>query len=528
MQTKKETQTPKSGTSSTSSFWNMPDVSNASWLVAPMDLMKHRMQMQQSGKSTPTPIWNLQSLTNLSALMFPIDVMKQRLQTQQTRKAPTTPIWNIQTFYNAAWSPFEVVKQSLSMQPKPGHKPPAPVWAYPSIYSATWEVVKQQMTYAIPGLVMPFEVAKHHMKYGVQPPTSPTVQAVRRIYSNVSAYMPSMDAITQQIWNGANFLTVAATTSTCIVAVQSPVKTMSLSLVKNGTFLPPNSAGLSNIMGILYSGGKAGAATSLGRSIYVSGAKGGSKSTEEGIHEASREDGRKYAAVSYPYVLTMALGEVVVTNGPDTLGSLQKVPGLLPKDFVWKTPYNITKLMTGGAELKYASAIFNFGALCILEERIASGLPIQDKRAAHFASGMLSGMAAAMVTHPINSLREYGLVQFRVDNGRLHNVSTVKLCQELFYCFTSDPKAALKSFGNMSLKRVPINATLTGLIFAFVAGINETMGPEPLNVFARKPQTSSPGRTRQSMFGGSEATTPRIEEVVEEQTSEKDNSASPK
>lgn len=128
----------------------------------------------------------------------------------------------------------------------------------------------------------------------------------------------------------------------------------------------------------------------------------------------------------------------------------------------------------------------NFAALCILEERIAKGLPIQDKNVAHFTSGMFSGMAAAFFSYPFTSFKDYALVQSTVKDGRLQNANTIKLTQELFYCFISNPGASLKSFGAMALKQVPIRMGLTGVIFALVAGVGQTMGEEPLKKLFQK------------------------------------------
>ncbi|HHF7365070.1 TPA: hypothetical protein ACPSKY_000160 [Legionella bozemanae] len=499
MQTKRETQVPKTGQPPVTSLWSMPNLSNAPWLVTPLEVVKQKLQTQ---KTYQQPVWSVSSIFT-SAWYSPFEVVKQSLK---TTKQPS--VWSIPSWY----SPFEIVKQTLQTQ-KTKQQPVTPsVWNLPTIYP-------------FPG-IMPLDLLKQQVQTSkTKPSHKPETSGVGGLPGYAWSAMPSMETIQQQLWNGANFVTVALATSFSIVAVQSPVKTVLVNLSKSGNMVPTYQGGIWGFMRAMYAGTSASISGSVIRTGYVTGAKGGSKPLEEGIHEANKEEGKKYSATNYTYVMAMALGDILVTQIPESLSTLKKVPGLLPPDFVWKTPNNAWNLMMGGFIPRYCSGMVNFAALCILEERIAKGLPIQDKNVAHFTSGMFSGMAAAFFSYPFTSFKDYALVQSTVKDGRLHNVSTIKLTQELFYCFIENPGASLKSFGSMALKQVPIRMGLTGVIFALVAGVGETMGQEPLEKVVPKKCQPSPGKSKHSMFAPKE-TTPRIEEV--EETNEKDKSTSSK
>nr|WP_242602958.1 hypothetical protein [Legionella tucsonensis] len=482
------------------SLWSMHNLSNTPWLMTPFDVVKQKLQTQKTGYKPP--VWTFPdltkspwfpNLTNMPWMTTPLDVVKQRLQTPKTGQKPmTSPVWTLPSLINASWvpnlanmpgmtTPMDVVKQRLVQAPKTGHTPGAPV--------------------------TPMTV----------PPTPP----------QKPSWMPSMETVQRQLWSGANFVTVTLATCVSVVGVQSPVKTMLVNLSKNNTVIPTYSGGIWSLAKVMYAGTGASFSGSLVRSGYVTGAKGNSKPLEDGVHETGKEKSRKYVTVNYSYVAAMALGDILVTQIPESLSTLKKVPGLLPPDFTWKTLNNSWKLMMGGFIPRYGSGMVNFACLCVVEERIAKGLPIQDKNMAHFTSGMLSGMTAAVVSYPLTSFKDYTLVQSTVKDGRLHNANAIKLTQELFYCFISNPGASLKSFGSMALKQVPMRMGLTGIIFALVAGVGETMGSEPLaKVVPEKYQPSSPGKSRNSMFA-SKQTTPRIEEVQEE-TNEKDKNTGSK
>ncbi|MCE0723142.1 hypothetical protein [Legionella resiliens] len=487
MQTKKETQTPKTGQKTTTPIWSLPIVPIPG-LTMPLDVVKQKLQASKTGqKPGASPVWNFPNLTpapwfpDLSKMPWfstPFDIVKQRMQTPKVKQqSGTTPVWSMPNFFPTSWfiTPLDVVKHNLQSQKSGKKTTPSPVWDLPSY---AW------------------------------------------------SFVPSKETVHQQLWNGTNFATVALATSLSIVAVQSPVKTMLVNLSKSGTMIPPYTGGIWSVAKLLYAGTGASISGSLVRTGYVTGAKGGSKPLEEGAHEIGKEEGKKYA-ISYSYVMAMALGDILVTQIPESLSTLKKVPGLLPTDFVWKTPNNAWKLMMGGFIPRYGSGMVNFAALCVLEERIAKSLPIQDKNVAHFTSGMFSGMAAAFFSYPFTSFKDYALVQSTVKDGHLHNASTIKLTKELFYCFISNPEASLKTFGSMALKQVPMRMGLTGVIFALVAGVGETLGSEPLaKVVSEKYQPTSPGKSKHSMFGGKQ-TTPRIEEVQETNEKEKDTGSKP-
>ncbi|KTD41998.1 hypothetical protein [Legionella parisiensis] len=521
MQNKKETQVAKKGQPPVSSLWNIPNLSNAPWLVTPWDVVKQKLQTPKNGHMPVTsPVWTFPdftkatwfpSVTNMSWMTTPLDLVKHRLQASNTKQQP---MWSIPSIFTASWySPFDAVKQRLQTSNTKQQPITPPVWTLPNIFP-------------FPGII-PLDLIKQQVQASKTTPIhKPGTLGVGGVPGSTWSPMPTMDTLQQQMWIGANFVTVALATSFSIVAVQSPVKTMLVNLSKSGNMVPTYQGGVWGLMRAMYAGTSASISGSVIRTGYVTGAKGGSKPVEEGIHEVGKEEGKKYSATNYSLVMAMALGDILVTQIPESLSTLKKVPGLLPTDFTWKTPHNAWKLMMGGFIPRYGSGMVNFAALCILEERIAMNLPIQDKNVAHFTSGMFSGMAAAFFSYPFTSFKDYALVQSTVKDGRLHNVSTIKLTQELFYCFISNPGASLKSFGSMAIKQVPMRMTLTGVIFALVAGVGETMGAEPLEKVVPSKYQPSPGKSKHSMFAP-KGTTPRIEEVIEE-TNEKENNTSSK
>ncbi len=488
-----KTETPKTKTGQTpvaTSVWSMPNVSNMPWLTMPLEIVKQRIQTPKPGqKPVASPIWAMPDLSKMPWLTTPLDVIKQRMQmTKAGQKPVASPVWTFPDLVKAPWfpdftkalwlaTPMDVVKQKLTQAPKTGQTP-----------------------------VVPVTTPVH---------STPVTSVPAKKTSVAPKWMPPMDQIYQKFWYGTNFSLVAMVTSLAIVSIQSPTKTILLTLTKDGTMVPTYSGGIMGFFRAMYAGTSASISGSVIRTGYVTGAKGGSKPIEEGVlrDEAGKEEAKKYS-VNYSYVMAMAFGDILVTQIPESLSTLKKVPGLLPVDFTWKTPRNAWSLMMGGFAPRYASGMVNFGALCLLEERIAKGLPF-DKNMAHFTAGMFSGMTAALFSYPFTVYKDYVLVQSKVVEGHLQNASTLKLSQELFYRFIKDPKVAMKSFGEMAIKQVPLRMGLTGVIFALVAGVGETMGTEPLKkVVPEKYHPSSPGKSKHSMFA-SKDTTPRIEEIEE-------------
>jgi hypothetical protein len=320
----------------------------------------------------------------------------------------------------------------------------------------------------------------------------------------------------KMVWDGLNFTVVAAATSASIVAIQSPLKSVVVNLSRSGTFVPPYTGGVLGLVKALYAGTAASISGSAARTIWVTGAKkfkpveGGvvreeGMAIEEGMlaereEGMSREEGTALARVPGSkglYVASAAFGDILVTQIPESLSMLKKVPGLLPKDFKWSTPYNASRLMAGGFVPRYATGMINFASLCLLEESIAGALPIENDKAKHTVAGAASGATAAVFGYPLAALKDYALVRAQVIDGKLINKSTIVVIKEMAHMLRTNPEQALSSFGSNALKQMPMRVAMTSAIFAIVAGVGETLGSEPLKPVVSKrlqpPATASSG-----------------------------------
>lgn len=329
--------------------------------------------------------------------------------------------------------------------------------------------------------------------------------------------MPTSEQLHQFGWNTINFSTVAAATSASIISVQSPIKTMLLSLTKNGTFIPAipmaASGGVFGIFRAFYQGTMASASSSVARTGYVTGVKGNKPVDEVTDGQFKGVKKKQLSLQTLGYISSAAFGDILITNGPDTLSQLKKVPDLLPKDFKWRTFHNSYKLMASGFVPRYLSGMVNFASLCLIEDEIASRLPFKDKNATHFAAGALSGMTAAVLSYPFAVFKDYTLVRSTVNNGKLINVSSIAVMKELTHTVMSNPKEAFKSFFKLAAKQMPLRAGLTAAIFSIVAGVGEVLGTEPLkSVVPEKYQPPKPNSA--GFFSGSKPA-PKAAEVVD-------------
>jgi len=347
------------------------------------------------------------------------------------------------------------------------------------------------------------------------------------------------------VWRAANFGTVALATTTCILAVQSPAKTLLVNLLNNKGMVPVSNAGLFGVAKLLYAGTGAAFGGSAIRTLWVSAAKDGAKPIEGAlareeafVREAfagdeilteSRplsEEGRlvaevvtKEAAVEDKFargkrVVYMSLGEILLTNFSESLSTLRKT-GVLPQGFKPYTMHNASKLIAGGFLPRFGAGLINMASLCILEERIADRMSfIQDEGGKHFTSGVLSGMTGALCSYPFSLFKDYVQVQTTVKDGNLYNKGAFTAAKELFATFKGDPRSSLRDFGKMSVKQLPIRLGLTGLIFGIIGGVGATLGDEPLrSVVPEKFQPPTRAGSRDGFFSQPPRTTPAATEA---------------
>ncbi len=326
----------------------------------------------------------------------------------------------------------------------------------------------------------------------------------------------SPEQVHQMAWNFTNFTTVAGVTSASIVAVQSPAKTFLVNLTKNGTAMPVYSGGTFGFIRALYVGTGASLSGSVARTAYVTNAKN-HKPVEVISEEVVREEGR-ISKAKMGYVATAAIGDVAVTQIPESLSFLKKIPGLLTTNFKWYTPSNAYQLMSGGFGARYTSGIVNFTALCLVEDIIAQSLPISDKKTRHFFAGAFSGVTAAVFSYPFTAIKDLTLVRTTVSPaGQISIPSASAVAKELVNDFKENPlqvaKTALGNTGKQLLVRAPLTAT----IFGIISFVGESMGPEPLKEIVPERFQPSAARNPQGFFGGSSPRVEIVEDAPEEQ-----------
>ena len=345
-----------------------------------------------------------------------------------------------------------------------------------------------------------------------------------------SRFSDALERTHEPAWKLANFTTVAAATSSVIIAVQSPVKTVLASLSKTGNFMPSYTGGVWGMMNMLYKGTMASIGGQAARTVYVTNARNArpveERTDKTVIAKIEEERPKAQRTISRPelvYVAAGAAGEVAFTQIPESLSTLKKVPGLLPDKFNWKTPHNAYQLMSGGFYPRYFSGMVNFASMCLLETEIAKRLPIEDTKTKHFAAGAMSGMTAAFFSYPFNVFKEYTLVRATVTNtGKLVNQSALSIAKGLQQAVAKAPKEAVKAFLGNAAKQLPIRMGVTGAVFAIVAGVNETLGDEPLKKVVPERFQPPAGTNPQSFFGGRTSRITSIEEVVDTPTTVKD------
>jgi hypothetical protein len=343
----------------------------------------------------------------------------------------------------------------------------------------------------------------------------------------------------QYAWRAANFTVVAGSTTLCILAVQSPMKTMLVNLSRQRPIMPISNAGIFGVAKLLYAGTLSMLGGSFLRTSWNSVARESSKVTdgtfakegstitdqtlsaelsESAIGLLAREAALEDKIARGQKVIGMSLGEMLLTNYSESLSTLRKVPDLLPADFRPGTMHNASRLIAGGFAPRFCSGLINMTSLCILEEKLASMmLSIEDDGTRHFASGALSGMTGAFFSYPFALFKDYVQVQSEVKNGKLYNKGAFTSAKELYATFQVNPLNSLKNFGIMSAKQLPMRLFLTGTIFGIIGGVGGRLGSEPLSaVVPVEFQPPSPGRARVGFFASGEISNTAVTDASEE------------
>ncbi len=310
-------------------------------------------------------------------------------------------------------------------------------------------------------------------------------------------------------------------TSAAVVAWQSPLKTLMLNFSKDGSYISASKVGMYGFV----RGFWAAYTGSTMRSAYVIGAKNNRPSesmTESAIKEESlvKEEGMKTGAfrTKMGYVMSAALGEIIVTQIPESLSSLKKISGLLPANFKWYAPYNLYQLMSTGFVPRYCAGLVNFASLCIVEDRIAQTLSIKNKKVKHFTAGALSGVIAATCSYPFAVFKDYALVQATVNNGRLVNPSASSLIVDMVKQFRDNPGDVAKVVAKNTAIQWSLRSLLVAGTFGTIALVEEILGPEPLNELLPERFRSSSASNQHGFFGKSSPV------VIEEVEATKDKS----
>ena len=150
------------------------------------------------------------------------------------------------------------------------------------------------------------------------------------------------------------------------------------------------------------------------------------------------------------------------------------------------------------------------GALCILEEKIAGNISIQDEVQKRITSGVLSGIAGALCSYPLSLFKDYVQVQSTVKDGKLYNKGALAAAQELYDTFKGEPlSSSFMKFIKISKIQLPIRVVMTGYVFGMIGGIMATLGNEPLrSVVPEKFQPPTPAVSSVGFFAQARRITP--------------------
>lgn len=285
----------------------------------------------------------------------------------------------------------------------------------------------------------------------------------------------STNELPRAFWNIANLTVVAGVTSATLIGIQSPIRTLIINFTKYNTFLPSYTGGTLSLFRVLYAGTNASLSGSAVRTAYFTTAKD-NKQIEENEERIKQE-----YRVKYSYVASAAMGDILVTQIPESLSILRKIPGLLPPQFKWYTPGNASRLMFCGFISRYFAGLVSFYSMLRFEEQIAKQLAIKNETSKHFLAGTISGATAAFIAYPFTSYKDYHIALTKVTpDGQIITQNSSILLKNLCSELINKPKVTMQTALINAKKQLPIRMGLSGLVFSIISGIGEALGTEPL------------------------------------------------
>jgi hypothetical protein len=290
-------------------------------------------------------------------------------------------------------------------------------------------------------------------------------------FSGDYKYIPTMDSLSAVVWQTANFMTTAGITSVAVTMVQSPLDSLRANWTNTQRVFPA-CAGLA-LVRFLYTGLAPGLASSGVRTAYVTTAKNAGSSAEKDTGE------KRSIWTGAAYAIMVALGEVIITQLPETKKDLLKF-GVVPGSFCWQGPHNRFKLAKLGCGARLATTSTNFFSLCVGEEygSLASS-------GGCVAVGALSGMTAALVSHPFVYYRSIILRQVTTKGEQLEVPSLKEVVAEAKAQVKKEgilpsAKKCTKGFVADLKGNVPLRMASTALTFVALSGVSRALGAYPL------------------------------------------------
>ncbi len=322
-------------------------------------------------------------------------------------------------------------------------------------------------------------------------------------------YIPNLGvdvAMHKFAWTSANFITVSSITCAAVVSIQSPIKTMVVTLMKESVLLPTNVVGVYGCAKFLYAGTRAQLTGAGARTAYITEAK-----------DVKPYDDTRLTQTAY--LMGISWGELVLTQPSESLSTFKKAR-LLPTAFNWKTPSNLSSLVMAGMGPRYCSGLINLGCLCMLTDSLADQIP-GNREFAKTTAGAISGIIAAIASHPTYALKEYTLLKSKFENGQLQNASTLGILKKIMKELKTAPKDTLWLFFNKNTaKSVSLRAMNTSLIFGIVSGLAEFLGKEPLDkvIPGANPKAHPNGFFRSDLSQRANSTAPAVETPRQDQS----------